>query len=474
MAFKCEIQTDKKFEEADAIVLLSKHLNPLDSLLRCQICFEYFDTSMVTKCSHNYCSFCIRRYMQYKSQCPICFKVATEPELRNNRLIDEILRVYKLIRSSLFDACNSYKKETDLVSDACKSYKKETDSVSDACRSYKKETNLVSDTCITCKKETDLENKAPGSTTELDNTVLPEVGKRSGIAENVGDKTDTINKISVFDGSNEVSCPVCYKTMPEKRINVHLDYCLKQKDNEDTSERKTLPKLVYHLLSEKEIKKKLKEQGLNTAGDRQTLIKRHKSFLTLYNANCDALNPKPVTEIIREVECQELEERLNEQPKTVQVNKKSDPAVIEKEHESYAKQHQSQFNTLINDIQQRETARQKVIKQESEEYVCKAAPSENFKEHSSTTVSSSIIDSAGNIIGESIVTVENERYDLPAADVTAEKKELQTIINIKDEMLSPVNVTEQESLSAKHRKDKFSTDSSSPSSSLDDFEIGKT
>ncbi|XP_035212974.1 E3 ubiquitin-protein ligase RAD18-like isoform X2 [Stegodyphus dumicola] len=405
MAFKCEIQTDKIFEETDVIVLLSKYLNPLDSLLRCQICFEYFDTSMVTKCSHNYCSFCIRRYMQYKSQCPICFKVATEPELRNNRLIDEILRVYKLIRSSLSDGCKSYKKETDLASDAC--------------RSYKKETNLVSDACITCKKETDLENKAPGSTAELDNTILAEVGKDSEIGENVSKKTDTINKISAFDGSSEVSCPVCYKTMPEKRINIHLDYCLKQKDNEDTSQRKTLPKLVYHLLSEKEIKKKLKEHGLNTVGDRQTLIKRHKSFLTLYNANCDALNPKPVTEIIREIECQELEERLNEQPKTVQVNKKSDPAVIEKEHESYAKRHQSQFNTLINDIQQRETA---------------------------NTVSSSIINSAGNIIGESIITVQNERFDLPAAVVSSEKKELHTIINIKDEMLSPENITEQQSL----------------------------
>ncbi|KFM63241.1 hypothetical protein X975_25084, partial [Stegodyphus mimosarum] len=62
------------------------------------------------------------------------------------------------------------------------------------------------------------------------------------------------------------------------------------------------------------------------------------------------------------------------------------------------------------------------------------------------TISSNIVDPAGNIIGESIITVENnERSNLPAVVQMTEMKEHHTVINIKKERLSPVNVIEQQS-----------------------------
>lgn len=56
--------------------------------------------------------------------------------------------------------------------------------------------------------------------------------------------------------------------------------------------RKPLPKTVYNLLSDRDLKKKLKQYGLSIQGNRQQLIKRHQEFVHMYNSQCDALHPK--------------------------------------------------------------------------------------------------------------------------------------------------------------------------------------
>ncbi|KAF8777324.1 E3 ubiquitin-protein ligase RAD18 like protein [Argiope bruennichi] len=317
MASKCEDPVSTLSEDNISDLVNSslnlKILKPLDEALRCRICYEYFNNCMITKCSHNYCSICIRKYMMYKSQCPTCFQDAAEPDLRNNRLIDEILRLYKIIRENL-------------------------------------QTSVPNESTI--KTE-------PVLVTESVDIKIEKEPSTSGQQE----KTEDLKDIPHVDFP-EVSCPVCYKTVSGGRINIHLDKCLQIQEKE--SERKSLPKLVYHLLSEKEIRKRLKEHGLSTSGDRQTLIRRHKNFVTLYNANCDSLDPKPVEDLVLEIERQEIEERANTVPKQIQINKKSDISHIEKQQETYVKQHQSQFNSLINDIQLRNLG-QTVVKQEAQE-----------------------------------------------------------------------------------------------------------
>lgn len=56
--------------------------------------------------------------------------------------------------------------------------------------------------------------------------------------------------------------------------------------------RKPLAKVVYNMLSDRDLKKKLKEHGLSTHGTRQQLVRRHQEFVHMYNAQCDALTPK--------------------------------------------------------------------------------------------------------------------------------------------------------------------------------------
>lgn len=49
---------------------------------------------------------------------------------------------------------------------------------------------------------------------------------------------------------------------------------------------------MYSLLSDRDLKRKLKQHGLSIQGSKQQLIKRHQEFVHMYNAQCDALHPK--------------------------------------------------------------------------------------------------------------------------------------------------------------------------------------
>ena len=53
-----------------------------------------------------------------------------------------------------------------------------------------------------------------------------------------------------------------------------------------------MAKLVYNLMSDKELRKRLKEIGLPCQGDRQAMIKRHHEFTLIYNTQCDSENPQ--------------------------------------------------------------------------------------------------------------------------------------------------------------------------------------
>ncbi|XP_038266915.1 E3 ubiquitin-protein ligase RAD18 isoform X7 [Dermochelys coriacea] len=79
-------------------------LKAVDDLLRCGICFDYFDIAMIIpQCSHNYCSLCIRKFLSYKTQCPTCCVAVTEPDLKNNRILDELVKNFNSARQQLFE-----------------------------------------------------------------------------------------------------------------------------------------------------------------------------------------------------------------------------------------------------------------------------------------------------------------------------------------------------------------------------------
>jgi E3 ubiquitin-protein ligase RAD18 len=75
-------------------------LAPLESSLRCQVCKDFFDTPVITSCSHTFCSLCIRRCLSTEGKCPTCRSGDQELKLRRNWLVQEILEAFKNARES--------------------------------------------------------------------------------------------------------------------------------------------------------------------------------------------------------------------------------------------------------------------------------------------------------------------------------------------------------------------------------------
>lgn len=76
-------------------------LAPLESSLRCQICKDFFDTPVITSCSHTFCSLCIRRCLSAEGKCPICRSSDQELKLRGNWLVQELVEQFKNARESV-------------------------------------------------------------------------------------------------------------------------------------------------------------------------------------------------------------------------------------------------------------------------------------------------------------------------------------------------------------------------------------
>ena len=125
-----------------------------------------------------------------------------------------------------------------------------------------------------------------------------------------------------------VPCPVCQKKMKAWQVFQHLEACPGPATNTHSAssgpgaavsgtaasgtavpgqlrrrpERplERLPALNYSMLKDNALRKKMRELGLSINGPRRSLEKRHREWLTLWNANCDSSHPKSRHELLRE------------------------------------------------------------------------------------------------------------------------------------------------------------------------------
>ncbi|XP_029099925.1 E3 ubiquitin-protein ligase RAD18 isoform X2 [Monodon monoceros] len=280
-------------------------MKTIDDLLRCGICFEYFNIAMmIPQCSHNYCSLCIRKFLSYKTQCPTCCVTVTEPDLKNNRVLDELVKSLNFARNHLLQ----FALESPPISSASSSSKNLAAKVHTSVafrHSLKQGSRLMENFLI---------REAGGSVSELlikeNESKFSPQKELSSSAKTRG--TPSVEKsapgfseasvpetpsTSALKEVTKVDCPVCGVHIPENHINKHLDSCLSREEKKESlrssvHKRKPLPKTVYNLLSDRDLKKKLKQHGLSVQGNKQQLIKRHQEFVHMYNAQCDALHPK--------------------------------------------------------------------------------------------------------------------------------------------------------------------------------------
>ncbi|XP_076239720.1 uncharacterized protein LOC143182557 [Calliopsis andreniformis] len=326
-------------------------LKHIEDLLVCGICYEYMETSVMTSCSHNYCSLCIRKYLHYKTQCPACFAETFEKDLRKNKVLDEVISLFLKIKDKL-KRCLQIQTQFMQNETADVTLNSPTVSVNKDTYPEKQEHKIIN------KSISSIHNASPSSKMQKDLS-SPSTSGRTKIPLMFTPKsTKRPYPISTED-TKVVICPVCKVTISELHINKHLDDCLKRESMKDKpemmkSKRKPLPKLVFSLMKDAVLRKKLKEFGLSSQGDRRVLETRLQRYIVLYNAECDKLNPRSISELLKQCEDEEnLEKKMNKTSSIIvklQVNRNADQSVIDDERKKYLESHKESFENLIKQI----------------------------------------------------------------------------------------------------------------------------
>ncbi|NXM32092.1 RAD18 ligase, partial [Oxyruncus cristatus] len=347
----------------------------VDDLLRCGICFDYFSIAVIIpQCSHNYCSLCIRKFLSYKTQCPTCCVAVSESDLKNNRTLDDLVKSFNSARQQLFqlvlDAPAVPSPLAGSRRPAAESHVRTPVSQPDS------EEGPVIDSFLRRVKVCTSTKAGALAGTDQGTFKTEEHHNLHGTAAEAGDKDNEVGSqespectenhekpsTSVVKGVKKVECPVCEVVIPEQYINKHLDSCLTREEKKDSlrssaHKRKPMSKVVYNLLSDRDLKKKLKEHGLSTSGTRQQLIKRHQEFVHMYNAQCDSLNPKSVAEVVKELEKNEkirVQLECNKPGEnSLTFTKDQTEEEIDEIHAEYRKKHRHEFKFLMDQVNNR-------------------------------------------------------------------------------------------------------------------------
>ncbi|XP_043270745.1 E3 ubiquitin-protein ligase RAD18-like isoform X2 [Venturia canescens] len=387
-------------------------LQRIEELLLCGICYEYMDTSVMTPCSHNYCSLCIRKYLHFKTQCPACFEKTFEKDLHTNRILDEIVTYFGKVREKLascitdarivavYEDANqedsvastpvrpartnqclkkvSPKIEPEKVQVFGDSPKIEPQRVrvfENSPRIELQQGHMFGNSPKTALVQVRTMENSPRAekvqtfvAVQQKITSSPSTSSGTKIAKIFTPKSRK-RLVPVVTNGKSVPCPVCAVEVPEAHINRHLDDCLKretigQKVAKIEPKRKPLPKLVVSLMKDAELRKKVKELGLPTQGDRKTLEARFHRYLTLYNAECDKKEPRAIEALVKQCEYDEnLEKKMlkmSQVPNRLGVTRSCEQNTIEEAQKKYLETNRQNFNDLIASIRERESKKRPV------------------------------------------------------------------------------------------------------------------
>ena len=302
-------------------------LAPVESALRCQMCKEFFDTPMMTSCSHTFCSLCIRRYLSQEGRCPACRSGDQENKLRRNWVVEELVTSFMAERERLLavgrDAArHSEEAEEDASPRPKKRRKLPAIGLSESQTSGMERRSTRSQS----RKEVLQESQQSSETDEL-KVADSEAGSEYEEGGETSSAVPQPKRGEAQDGL--VACPMCGTRMKEEAVFPHLDACTGDASSSQsaasqallnahsqpphrqslaytqpsiTSTKSRLPTLAYSMLNDSALRKKLKELGISNVGPKLLLQKRHTEWINLWNANEDSRKPKTKRELLRELD----------------------------------------------------------------------------------------------------------------------------------------------------------------------------
>ncbi|KAK3949971.1 hypothetical protein QBC32DRAFT_347768 [Pseudoneurospora amorphoporcata] len=290
-------------------------LMPVEQAFRCHVCKDFYDSPMLTSCNHTFCSLCIRRCLSVDSKCPLCRATDQESKLRGNWALREAVEAFTKSRRAILDFARAPPPALQSPTEQSNSPTKRKATEMDGA------------------KEEDQETKRPRRSTRSTKTRAAEL--TAAILQEEEDTTPSADPDYVDQPPDDglVACPICLTRMKEQQVDRHIDTSCPGSPQAAASKRQAavaqtpqppstfpsfnnrlgqstqpqkpperLPALAYSMLKDTALRKKLSELGLSTHGSRQLLEKRHKEWITLWNANCDSSRPKKRSELLRDLD----------------------------------------------------------------------------------------------------------------------------------------------------------------------------
>ncbi|KAF5013536.1 hypothetical protein FDECE_459 [Fusarium decemcellulare] len=264
-------------------------LAAVENALRCQVCKDFFKTPMMTNCSHTFCSLCIRRALSNDGKCPLCRASEQELKLRSNWSMEETVDAFVKARAATIDLARKGGTATSTPKRKAENDHHESDHAPDSKR---------------LRPLRKSRSNTPSYTIPVDTDEIVEV------------PDDDDYKPEPEDGL--VACPVCQSRMKEWQVFKHLESCTgptppQPKAGNSSSSRfgpqrqqtkapERLPAINYSMYKEQALRKKMSDLGISNQGPRMLLERRHKEWMTLWNANCDSTRPKKRSELLHDLD----------------------------------------------------------------------------------------------------------------------------------------------------------------------------
>ncbi|KLU81784.1 DNA repair protein rad18 [Magnaporthiopsis poae ATCC 64411] len=284
-------------------------LMQVEQAFRCHVCKDLYNSPMITSCSHTFCSLCIRRSLSVDGKCPLCRATDQENKLRGNWALREAVDAFTATRAALLQVARApppappspkRKAEDDIEDDEAAERKRPKMST------RRSKTRAAEATAAMMKEEVD-----------------------------VIEIRDEENADYVPD-DGLVACPICWTRMKPMQVDKHIDTSCPGVPSENPMSTTTapaaapgsssskgqsglfgaastaqqqpakppperLPFLNYSILTDQALRKKLSALGVSPSGNRQLLERRHKEWVTLWNANCDSSRPKRKGELLQDL-----------------------------------------------------------------------------------------------------------------------------------------------------------------------------
>ncbi|KAJ9149075.1 Postreplication repair E3 ubiquitin-protein ligase rad18 [Pleurostoma richardsiae] len=320
-------------------------LLPLEQALRCHVCKDFYNSPMITSCSHTFCSLCIRRALSVDGKCPLCRVTDQESKLRGNWAIREAVDSFVKARDAVLGLAR-----VPVAATPTSPKRKAVDGDEYGGRGAKR-----TRTSARLSK-----TRGAEATTAM---VLDEV--------DVPEWEDTVD-YQPDDGL--VECPICLKRMKPHSVDRHLDTTCPGAPTESPGPRRPshtqpsfsgsfrsqhssspalkptperLPSLNYSILNDSTLRKKLSALGISTFGSRQLLEKRHKEWITLWNANCDSDRPKRKHELLHDLDVWERTQGAKAQTQSRSANLGAQIKDKDFDGAAWAAKHEDSFKDLI-------------------------------------------------------------------------------------------------------------------------------